>query len=380
MSDRRLSVLWVYHSAVQSTWRRARQDALRRCGVDVTVVAPLRWNEGGSTVTLDADPGERVVPVATAGTHPFLFAYDPRPIRKVLRTQRFDVVDIHEEPASVALAEVLAIMRTAGVDTPTVAYSAQNLAKTYPPPFRWFEQRSFRTVRAVHSCNAAVEEVLRSKGFAGEVLNLGLGVDIGRFSPAADAAEPITTGGHLEVGYVGRLEKRKGIFTLLAAVDRTPGTRLTFVGSGPDSIRLDASIAARGLGDRVSVSGFVRHDDLPDVYRSFDVLVIPSISNPSWTEQFGRVVVEAMASGTPVVVSDAGSLPEVAADAGVVVPEDDAAAVSGALERIRDDPALRQQLRRRGLGRSRYFSWDRVAADQAALYRRVAARTSPTSR
>lgn len=371
MSAGRLEVLWVYHSAVVSAWRRTRVDALAGHGVDLTVVSAPRWNEGGAVVELEVGADERVTSARTVGSHPFLFAYDPRPIRRLLAGRRFDVIDVHEEPASLALAEVLAIRGALRLDTPVVCYSAQNLPKRYPLPFRWFEQRALGRVRAVHTCNDEVEGVLRSKGFGGEVVNLGLGIDLERFAPTAGARAVGTVGGPVQVLYVGRLEARKGIFTLLGAARELGETEVRFVGAGPDAAGLEAAIVAEGLTGRVSVEGFVAHDGLPGLYRSADVVVVPSISNASWTEQFGRVAVEAMASGTPVVVSDAGSLPEVVGDAALVVPEDDVGALADALGRLCGDPTLRATLRARGLERARYFSWDRIAADQAALYRRV---------
>lgn len=372
MSGARLEVLWVYHSAVLGEWRRSRVEALADHGVDVTVVSAPRWNEGGALVELDATPDEHVVSAATLGTHPYLFAYDPRPIVELLRGGRFDVVDAHEEPASLALAEVLAAMAVSRVHTPVVCYSAQNLHKRYPVPFRWFERRALRRVGAVHSCNDEVADVLAAKGFDGEVVNLGLGVDVDTFSPRVDPATPARPDGPLRVGYVGRLEERKGIFTLLDAARALDGVEVTYVGSGPDGERLGEMIDAAPTGGRVAVRGFVAHDELPGLYRSFDVVVVPSISTASWTEQFGRVVVEAMASGVPVIVSDAGSLPEVTGDAGIIVPEADAAALAAAIIHLRDDPARRAELRTRGLARARDFSWDRIAARQADLYRRVA--------
>ena len=367
----RLRVLWVYHSAVVTAWRRTRVAALAEHGVDVTVVSAPRWNEGGSVVELDPGPGEDVVAARCFGEHPFLFSYDPRPLRRVLQRERFDVIDAHEEPASLALAEIMAVMRALRVDTPVVCYSAQNLHKTYPWPFRRFEKRALDRIRAVHSCNDDVEVVLRSKGLQGEVVNLGLGVDVEHYAP--DGTVPVVPArSPFRVGYVGRIETRKGIFTLLTAMQRVDGATLTFVGAGPDEARLRTAIDVRDLGDRVRIQGFVDHEELPSLYRSLDVVVVPSIANRSWTEQFGRVVIEAMASGVPVIVSDAGSLPEVAAGAGLIVPEADPARLADAIIQIRDDPELRCDLRSRGLRRAQDFSWARIGADQAALYRRVA--------
>ena len=124
----------------------------------------------------------------------------------------------------------------------------------------------------------------------------------------------------------------------------------------------------RGVADRVHFLGPLEPAALPDFYRGLDVLAVPSLTTPSWVEQFGRVVVEAMACGTPVVASDTGALPEVVQDCGLIVPEGDAAELGGALERIGHDPALADRLRAAGLVRAAAMSWERVADDYEALY------------
>lgn len=381
----RLNTLWIHQSAVVSQWRRGRTEGLATQGVDVVVVSAPRWNEGGATVTLDpgtldAGTDEVVISAATIGKHPYLFVMNPVALWRALRRHRaapFDLIDLHQEPAALVTFEVLLLARLAGVRVPVVCYSAQNIPKRYPPPFRWIERWVLRRIVAVHSCNEDVEDVLRAKGFSGEVLNLGLGVDIEIFptgnesrnvhtASKADGGEPM-----LHVGYVGRIERRKGVFDLLDAVEDRPHIELTFVGAGPDADELQQCISASGQPDRVHIEGFVHPDDLPACYRSFDVLIVPSIDQPSWKEQFGRVAVEAMAAGTPVVVSDAGSLPEVVADAGVVVPQNNPEALGRALEELRLSPDKLVAMSIAGLERAKTFSWAAITERQAAMYRRV---------
>ena len=128
MTGEPVRVLRVYHSAVVTAWRR-REAELRADGIDVSVIAPLRWNEGGEMVRLSAGRGDGVIKARTVGHHPFLFAYSPIPIWRALRARKVDVLDIHEEPASLATFEVLALARRAGGPPKVVLYSAQNIAK-----------------------------------------------------------------------------------------------------------------------------------------------------------------------------------------------------------------------------------------------------------
>jgi glycosyltransferase involved in cell wall biosynthesis len=371
VSDAQLRVLRVYHSGVVRAWRE-RDRQLRANGIDVTLVAPCRWNEGGQDVALDAGPGDQVHGVRTYGRHPFRFAYDPFGLWKALRAEEFDVLDIHEEPASLATFEVRLLARLAGVGAPMCLYSAQNLPKRYPPPFRWFERRALRTAVAVHTCNDAAGEVVRAKGFSGRVHNLGLGV--GPEYQAADDpdAGPTTDGaGPLRLGFVGRLTRQKGIDLLLRAMARVDGVHLRIVGAGPLRSEAVALIEELGLGDRVELLDHRRADELPELYRSIEVLVAPSIDTAGVVEQFGRVVVEAEACGAAALVSDSGSLPWVGGDAAVVVGQDDVEGLVAAIRGLRDDPSEVARLRKLGPLSAARFSWSSIAGRQAELYRAV---------
>lgn len=359
-----LRVLRIYHSGVVRGWRR-REDQLRSDGVDATLISSQRWNEGGSPVDLDDDTG-RVIGARTLGSHPFLFVYDPRPIWRALRSHCPDIVDIHEEPASLATAQVLVLMALNRRFRPRVClYSAQNLPKRYPIPFRWFERWALRRADAVHTCNDEVERVLRSKGYSGIIANLGLGVDTATFAPGQMVSDRT---GPFRVGYVGRLESHKGVSVLIDAVSGAEGMTLGIVGEGSERTVLEDRVRALGLSDRITFGGHVRQDALGDTYKGFDVLAVPSIETASWVEQFGRVAVEAMASGVPVVSSETGSLAEVLGDCGVLVPQGDIDALRDALEMLRADAVLRDRLRACGLARAGEFSWESVARRHVRLY------------
>ncbi len=389
-----MRVLRVSHSAVVDEWR-GRERAIAALGVDVDLLSAARWHAGGTPVTLEPRHGERVVGVRTLGRHPALFAYDPRPIVRALR-EHWDVLDLHEEPFALATAEILLLRAFSRRNrrTPVVLYTAQNLRKRYPVPFRWFERRALREASGISACNAEAARIVEEKGFAGRARVIPLGVDTGRFRPAdvaADAAGRLpadspsiaetgdTTdaaaaalgagGSPIMVGFLGRLVPEKGLLVLLDAIGRNRSLHLRIGGSGPlvDDLRRRASAA--GVADRVELVGPVDPDDVVDFYRGLDVLAVPSLPTPSWTEQFGRVAVEAMACGVPVVSSDGGALPDVVGGAGIVVPAGDASALAGALADAGGTRA--PELRASGLVRAAECSWEAVGRDYVELYRSV---------
>jgi glycosyltransferase involved in cell wall biosynthesis len=107
---------------------------------------------------------------------------------------------------------------------------------------------------------------------------------------------------------------------------------------------------------------------------AFDTLALPTRDGVGWTEQFGRVLIEAMACGVPVVGSSAGEIPVVIGDAGVVVPQDDAGALADVLGRLASSAEERARLATAGKARvSAHFTQEKVAEDTVAFYRSVRA-------
>ncbi|WP_435736857.1 glycosyltransferase [Cellulosimicrobium sp. PMB13] len=376
-----MKVLRVSHSAVVTAWRE-RERHLRRAGVDVRLLSARAWDEGGARVRLDPRPGEPVAGVATLGTHPALFLYDPRPLWRALG-EPWDVLDLHEEPFALATAEILALRRLRrAVDrvrgrevaplAPYVLYSAQNLDKRYPWPFRWFEALALRHAAAVSVCNDEAGRIVRRKGARGTVETIPLGIDPTAFSPGPGSTDE--TAGHPRtgravVGYVGRLAPHKGVSVLLDAIADDDRLELHVAGDGPERDELRAR--AEPLGDRVRFVGTLDGEALADFYRTLDVLAVPSRETAGWVEQFGRVAVEAMACGVPVVATRTGALPDVVADAGVLVPPDDADALRAALVRVTSDAGLAGSLREAGLRRAARCTWSEVARRYLDVYAAV---------
>ncbi|MFB9731734.1 glycosyltransferase [Ornithinimicrobium kibberense] len=365
-----MRVLRLFHSGVMTAWR-ARERELRRLGHDVRLLSARRWDEGGAVVTLRPDPREKdvdVVPVATVGRHPALFAYDPRPIWLALG-ERWDVLDLHEEPFAVSTFMTLVMRRLRRNRAPYALYSAQNIDKRYPIPFRWWERWALRHARAVIVCNTEAGEICRRKGFPGVPDIIPLGVDVDRFSPAD--RQPPAADAPVQVGYVGRLAPHKGVDVLFDAVAAHPELELTVVGAGPQEDELRQRGDEPGLRKRVHFAGTATQEELPGLLQQMDVLAVPSLTTPGWVEQFGRVVVEAMAAGVPVVSSDSGALPDVVGEAGLVVPEGDPAALGEALLRVGREPGLWERLRQAGLERAHECSWEQVAQRYDEVYRRM---------
>lgn len=361
---RRVRVLRVFHSAPVRAWR-ARERELRKLGHEIRLVAARSWDIGGSRVSLEPEPGEDVLPIRTWGRHPALFLYDPRPLWRELGCT-WDVVDLHEEPFALATAEVLLIKMLRRNRAPYVLYSAQNIFKRYPVPFRWLERAALRRASAVIVCNREAGRVVERKGFPGRAQCIPLGVDTQLFRPRVRTAE---RGSTVTVGYVGRLEEHKGIRDLVEAVTVAPRLRLVVIGDGSLRSWLEDKAKLSGLAGRIKILGPMSPSLLAEAMASFDVLAVPSRTTPTWIEQFGRVVVEAMAAGVPVVATRTGALVDVVGDAGILVPERSPHDLAKALVAVGDDRVLSARLSERGLCRAAEWAWPAVARRYEQVYR-----------
>jgi glycosyltransferase involved in cell wall biosynthesis len=230
-----------------------------------------------------------------------------------------------------------------------------------------------RAARVLTDSEATRKDFLRFTGSdPARVVTVPLGISP-HFQPGPDrgpdpdgvATRPLRI---LHVGHTGFYKNIEGILRAIPPISRTVGRPVVFVKAGtPFTAGQRQLIGELGIGTQVEHLGMVPEAQLPGVYREADLLLMPS-----WHEGFGLPALEAMACGTPVVVSDRGSLPEVVGEAGLIVnPQDDVQLVYGVVRALTDG-RLRAELRQRGVDRVRSFTWDRTARQTLAHYRAVA--------
>lgn len=170
--------------------------------------------------------------------------------------------------------------------------------------------------------------------------------------------------------YIGTLEPRKGLDTLVdayaALADIVPQDVVIVGKLGWYTESLFRQVAQLGLERRVHFTDYVPDDDVPGLFNLADVFVFPSRY-----EGFGLPPLEAMACGTPVISSNAASLPETVGDAGLLVPPDAPGALAAALRRVLGDADLQTRLRAAGLVQAQRFTWEETARQTLAVYREL---------
>jgi glycosyltransferase involved in cell wall biosynthesis len=299
-----------------------------------------------------------------------------RGLSEVVRAVMPDIIHIDEEPYNPAGAQAQRLAERVGARTLFVVL--QNLYKAYPPPFSLLEQYNYRHTAHIIACNADAGEVVRRKGYRGPLSTFAVyGVDPDLYAPT----ERRNNSDEFVIGYLGRLVLYKGLGVLIEAMRGLPkNCRLRLVGSGPDKDELERMAREFGVAERVEFAPAVAAAVAPRVLADMDTLALPSLTRPNWMEQFGRVLIEAMGCGVPVVGSDSGEIPRVIGDAGVIVPEGNVEALRAALRDLAERPERRRELAERGRARVlANFTQEQVAARLAEVYEQTLAGKAPDS-
>jgi glycosyltransferase involved in cell wall biosynthesis len=198
------------------------------------------------------------------------------------------------------------------------------------------------------------------------------GVDLQRFMPPTP--DPRSTTGEQEriILFAGFLIKRKGVRYLIEALallpPQLPRYRVVIIGEGPEEAALRQQVITLGLNERVEFVGFQPQAAVSEWMRKARVFVLPSLE-----EGQGAVLLEALASGTPVVASDVDGIREVVVpEVGYRVPAADPAALAGALQQVLVDDAGWTRMSQQARGRAvDLYDWDKIGAQFVALYQRI---------
>lgn len=357
---------------------RKKLTALVRHGVDVTLFAPAVWADGTLTrrwvVRRETQHGVRIVPVPVTRLRPSPAAawWHLAPLIEELKRGNFDLLHLEEEPWSFVAATYVHLARRFHV--PSALFTWQNLAHHPGWPLSTLRRWTLTRTDGWIAGNRAAADLLRRIDHHKPIMVLPqLGIDL------PDDVVRTESQGTLRIGYVGRLIAAKGVDDLLEALARIPeglSWSLVVVGGGPESEALEARATRLGIRSRVDFRGPVPHSAVGDVWRELDVLVLPSRTTPQWAEQFGHVIIEAMAHSIAVVGSSSGAIPEVIGAAGVVCPEGDAAAFAMALTKLVSDPAELAALQASARKRAGDFTHDNVAENLLAFWQTLIGHTA----
>ncbi len=380
-----MRVLISWHGAVEQAYRGLFHE-LSAYGINVRVIIPSRWIEGGRLISCQSDDLDNydIYVYRTFFTNHIRAFFYPNIIRlaKEILTFKPDIIHIMEEPFSVAATQFLLAKQFMKYTAKAVLYSAENIDFTQRFPYSIFQRFNLSRTDALTVVPKEGMQLWEKRGFKGKIYSIPLGIDTELFQKTlpVDLPEPLSgitlKDNVFRIGYAGRIVEEKGIDLLIEAVSglqkMKKNCELYIVGSGNYKDCLMQLIKRWGLKTRIKFISALTQEDLPAFYSLMDVLVLPSLTTSGWKEQFGRVIVEAMACETPVIGSSSGEIPNVIGDAGMVFPEGDAKALVDCIGRLIEDETLRKELSIEGKNRvMQFYSWKAVAKQYIDMYKEI---------
>lgn len=396
-----IRVVFFWHAAVVSIYQSFFEYIAEVPEIDLTVVTPERFKVGEQVIPAFMESTNYQVialpaPFAARGRQNLYF-YRKR-LLPFLRHLNPDIVHLYEEPESMVTLQILRAVAKLPKKPKTVMVSWRNLENYYKELWRpWQFQRywypvltqwSLKRIDALCVGTKEGEQIFRKLGYSGPIIYLPHVVKTKNFYPKTpEERQHIRTRYNLPrdepiIGYVGRLYPLKGVDLLLQALKKIEHLRWTavIVGDGRSREELELLTSSLQLTERVLFLGEKPPEEIPNIMNALDILVLPSRKTNEGLEQFGRVLIEAMACKTCVVGSDSGGIPTVIGNAGLIFQENNAVELAECLASLITNPEKRMELAEAGYERVHLSFTDKVLAQRLVeLYFRLANVPSPSA-
>jgi glycosyltransferase involved in cell wall biosynthesis len=285
-----------------------------------------------------------------------------------------NIVHAEEEPESLAALQIALAVRTLAPRAKLVFHTWQNMNRPKKRFVLFVARTSFRCANAILCANSEARKVLAEMGYAGITAVIPpQGVDLTVFRPPSSLVEEPRDG--VTIGYVGRFVKEKGLDTLLEAIhtlNTSVKVKLLLIGGGRYRNNLEEQIRSLKLSNQVEFIAPVPPEKLPGFLSRVHALVLPSRTTTVWKEQFGRVLIEAMACKVPVVGSNSGAIPEVIGDAGLIFEEGNPASLATCIKGLAESASFRRELSEKGYMRAKNLYSQEIVAEQTVdFYRKL---------
>ena len=380
-----MKIAVVSHSCVVAINRKIYFELAKFRDIELTLFAPSYWKSDIRMKIERADESEgekgRIIYINPyfAGNGSLYF-YEYR-FKKELRAIKPDIIFIDEEPWSLSALQTVYF---SSIFKPLILfYTKQNIYKRYPFPFNQTQKYIFHSAVKGVAVSRECETILRRHGFNKNINLLPHAVDTANFC----RKESNKLRGQMGLkgfifGYIGRLTREKGLLTLLEAsyilknrqVSPSPlpiamlrsngspsspqrgegwgeeGFKILIVGDGYLKNEMNMFISKRGLEDIVIIHPSVPHNSVSEYLNCIDTFILPSMTTTRWKEQFGRVIIESLSCGVPVIGSDSGAIPELISDTGggIIFPQGNAEVLSEKMSQIMNNHDLRFQVIEKG--------------------------------
>lgn len=347
-------------------------EELSRFGMELHLIVPELW----ASQKLEAGTGEgfSIYPLKIIfNGHNHFHLY--RKLSAIIEKVNPDIVHIDEEHYSLVTFQVMRLSKKIGAKT--LFFTWQNIYKNYPFPFSWIEQYNLRHADIAIAGNNEAKEVLRMKGFNKEIAvipQFGVDTQIYRKMAVPDLKDNLRLSHDFVIGYMGRFVEEKGISVLLDAIKRLKikNVKLLLIGNGHLKSTILNKTRKLEIENKVKILDHVPSTKVPEYMNCFDCLILPSLTRPNWKEQFGRVLIEAMACEVPVIGSSSGEIPRVIGNAGLVFQEGNTNDLAEKIELLLHNRDLCKELIKKGLEKVQSkYTQKRIAEETYHVYKEL---------
>ncbi len=341
--------------------------------VQIKVLIPKKWRatlfdiEAGDLSAYQSNNLEFIALDIFKSGNEILYCYKFHDLIKIIKSFKPDIVHVEQGDNAFSYWQLIFLSkifcRKAKFTFFTWINWTSKRSWKYKLFWRWIEKFNLFFSSGAFVGNEQAKIILQNKSFRKPTKVLfQLGVNERFFKPAEKTKE------NKLIGYIGRLTEEKGVFLLVDAfaelAKEFADWKLCFVGNGSGEKKLVDYVNKLGLQNRVEFRPAVPHEKIGLILNELEFLVLPSYDTPIWKEQFGHILIEAMACKIPVTGSSAGQIPYVIGDAGLTFEQKNLQGLKNCLKRLMLDSILRKKLGEKGYHRfHENFSYQ-VVVDQ----------------
>jgi glycosyltransferase involved in cell wall biosynthesis len=327
----------------------------RHPDAQVTVITPRYWPthlfKHEAKQEVHHSPTCSFIPIETFKEgNELLYGYTPQKLYTVIKKINPDIIHVEQGAGAFSYFQINCYVKMLKLKAKSIFFTWLN----------WQQKNSFKhtlllsplekiNLRCAHGAiagNHDAKKILQQKGFQKPIVVLPqLGINPHIFKPAHIIKNSSERKKY--IAYIGRITEEKGVFYLAQAFiqlsEDFPEWNLLFIGDGPAYERLRSFITNKRMQKRINFCAPAPHHIIAQLLQNIDIMVLPSYDTPTWREQFGHVLIEAMACNVPIIGSSAGEIPHVIKDAGLVFEQRNERALLAQLKTLMQDDELRKK-------------------------------------
>jgi L-malate glycosyltransferase len=391
-----MKILVVSHTyIVDLNCEKLRQLSQLQADIEVAVIVPKLWRPGGVQNKIiksvaKIEKNFQIVPINNFSNNNQGLLTFKTEIIYFLKQFKPDIIQVEQGAKSLGYAQLITLNKLLNLKAKNVFFTWWNLPYKNKFPISLLEKYNLSNTQGLISGNQDGIDILREHGYRNRAIVLPqLGVDETLFIPRQRSQIFIAMNNQLKlnpdrftIGFVGRFVAEKGILTLIKALAKLKDLswQLLLLGRGALKEEIEKIAREIEIQDRLTIVESVPHHEVPYYINLMDTLVLPSettsqfktLTAAGWKEQFGHVLIEAMASEVTVIGSDSGEIPNVISDAGLVFPEQNIDALSNCLRKLIEQPSLNRELAHQGYQRARQkYTNQALAFEQFKFYQEL---------